>query len=83
MYKILTIFQTVSDSEENRAVTVTQEAEIIGQSKVIDSMPVTFHKGRYKQQERALRLVEVGHKHIDYLEVIARNNYDARTDLNA
>lgn len=48
---------------------------------VIDGVPVSVHKGAYKQQERALRLMEIGYKRIDDAETESGNDYDASADL--
>ena len=70
-------------SEQYGTVAVAEETEVICQSKIIYAVPVPFHKSRDKQEERALRLMEVGHKDIHYLELISRNDNDSGADLEA
>ena len=36
----------------------------MAQGVVVDGFPVTVYKGRYKQQQGALRLMEIGHHHL-------------------
>ena len=46
---------------EKASVAVTQEAEVVAEGIVVDAAPVVVaHKSRYKQQQCALRLMEVG-----------------------
>ena len=42
---------------------------------IINPAPVTVHKRADQQQQRALRLMEVGDKHLDNLVVITRRYY--------
>ena len=51
----------------------------MGQCVIVDGAPVPSHKGRYQENERALRLVEVGNEKIHKAEGKARDNDDART----
>lgn len=43
---------------------------------VVYLFPVSLHKGRYEQQERALRLMEVGDYGNDDLVVVSRSDDD-------
>ena len=48
---------------------------------VIDFSPVALYEGRYQQQQRALRLMEVGHHGLDNLVVIPRGNDNLGTGV--
>jgi hypothetical protein len=62
-------------SEQNRAVAVTEETEIMCKCKIIYVLPITLDKGRDQKKEGTLRLMEVGHKDVNHLERITRNDY--------
>ena len=89
IYKLLETFPIVcmlfkgALPEKYRAVTIAQETELIGESKVIYPVPITFYKGGNQQQKCALRLMEIGHKDIYHLEFIARDNDYTGSYLNA
>ena len=46
----------------------------MAQGVAVDGFPVTFYKGRYKQQQGALRLMEVGNHHLNDVVLVARSN---------
>ena len=44
------------------------------QGVAVDDLPVTVYKGRHKQQQCALRLMEVGDHHLNDVVLVARSN---------
>ena len=65
-------------SEQQRAVAVAQEAEVVPERVVVDPPPVAFHEGGDQEQQRAPRLVEVGDDPFHQLELVARGDDDPR-----
>ena len=49
---------------EQRAVAIAEETEVVRQGIVVDSAPIAVHKRTHKQEQRALRLVEIGHQRL-------------------
>ena len=48
---------------------------------VVDGPPVTSHEGGDKKDERALRLVEIGHEHVHDPEPETRHYDDAGVEI--
>ncbi len=59
---------------EQGGVTVAEETEIVAQGVTVDGFPVAVYKGRYKQQQRALRLMEVCDHHLHNMALLTRSN---------
>ena len=51
-------------SEEDGAVAITEESEIVLKCKIVDIMPISFDKCRNQQQKRALRLMKISYQYI-------------------
>ena len=64
--------------EKKRAVPIAEEAETVAEGIVVDGPPVPADKGGNEEYERALRLMEVRHQHIDDTETESGDNDDAR-----
>ena len=69
-------------AEKNRAVAVTEEPESVGKSVVIYPAPVSAHESGYKQDQRALRLVEIRNQHIYQPELESRHDDYSSPDLD-
>ena len=67
--------------DEQGGVAVTEETETVVQGVAIDLFPVAVYKGRYKQQQSTLRLVEIGNHHLDDVVPVTRRNYDLGAGL--
>ena len=50
--------------EKKGTVTVTKEAETVGEGVVVDRPPFPSHECRDQEDKSALRLVEIGHKDV-------------------
>ena len=59
---------------QQRRVAVAEETEVVREGVVVDLMPVALYKGTHKEQERGLRLVEIGDEHLHNLVVVAWGN---------
>ena len=59
------------------AIAVTQKPEIVLQGVIINILPLVAHSRRDEQQQRALRLVEVGDDGIDDAVAVAGANHNA------
>ena len=70
--KIENLFSQV----QNAGVSVGEEAEVMGEGIVIDGMPISADEGADKEQERRLRLMEIGDELIDYMEGVTGFNHD-------
>ena len=44
------------------------------QGVVVDAVPVAMHEGTDKEEQRGLRLVEIGDEHFYYFVFVARND---------
>ena len=64
---------------EQTAVAITQEAEVVCKGVIVHLAPVAANERTYQEQQRGLRLVEVGYEHSHYL-VRKAGGYD---DLRA
>ena len=64
--------------QQQRRVAVAQKAEITLKREVIHVTPISTHKRRHEQQQRRLRLMEVGYDAFHNLEFISRGDDYAR-----
>ena len=64
--------------QEQRAVAVAEEAEVVGECPVVDAVPVVTDEGGDEQQERAVGLVEVRHHTADDTVAVAGGDDDTR-----
>ena len=67
--------------EKQRAVAITEEAEIMPESIVVDSLPVAADKRGNQKNQRALRLMKVRDENVNEPEPESRHNYDSCADL--
>ena len=58
-------------SEQDAAVAVAKEAEVVGEGIIVDRMPITIDKGTDEQKQGGFRLVEIGNQLIYNVEQIA------------
>ena len=66
---------------EQRTVSIAQEAEVMSQRIIIYSPPVSMQESTYEQEQCALRLMEIGDEHIHNLIFIARHNDYLRGEM--
>ena len=59
---------------EDGTVSIGEKTEIMAQGVVVYLFPVAIYKGRYKQQQRALRLMEVCDHHLHNMALLTRSN---------
>ena len=62
--------------DQQRRVSIAQEAEVMSQGVVVNGFPVSMEESAYQQQQRALRLMEIGDQRIDNLVGIAWGDDD-------
>ena len=61
---------------QQRRVSIAQETEIVSQGVVVNGFPVSMEESAYQQQQRALRLMEIGDQRVDNLVGIAWGDDD-------
>ena len=69
---------TKSLRDEERTVAIAQETEVVSKGIVIDGVPVALHESADKQQQRRLRLMEIGDEHLHDMISISWRNDDLR-----
>ena len=62
--------------DQQRRVSIAQEAEVVSQGVIVNRFPVSMKESAHQQQQRALRLMEIGDQRVDNLVSIARGDDD-------
>ena len=63
---------------QQRRIAIAEEAEIVVEGVLIDVTPTVADKGADEQQQRGLRLVEIGDEMGDDFVLVARHNDNLR-----
>lgn len=66
---------------QQRRITIAQETEVVSQGVVVHFPPVAMEEGTDEEEKSALRLMEIGDKHLHNLVLIAGGNDDLRAGV--
>ena len=66
---------------EEAAVAIAQEAEVVAEGVIVYALPVVADGCRHEEEERALRLVEIGEQGVDDPETVAGKDDNGRGSL--